>query len=54
VVFLDPNTFSEDGSVSLSGLSFSKDGKMAAYSISKGGSDWREVFVMDTGEKRKA
>jgi prolyl oligopeptidase len=53
VVFLDPNTFSEDGSVSLSGLSFSKDGKMAAYSISKGGSDWREVFVMDVEKKEK-
>lgn len=53
VVFLDPNTFSEDGSVALSSLSFSKDGKLAAYSISKGGSDWREVFVMDVENKEK-
>jgi prolyl oligopeptidase len=53
VVFLDPNTFSEDGTVALSGLSFSKDGKLCAYSISSGGSDWREVFVMDVETKEK-
>jgi len=53
VVFLDPNTFSEDGTVALSGLSFSKDGKLCAYSISKGGSDWREMFVMNVENKEK-
>lgn len=47
-VFLDPNTFSEDGTTSLAGLSFSDDGSMAAYSISEGGSDWRKVIVIDT------
>jgi len=46
-VFLDPNTFSEDGTVALSGLSFSKNGKFAAYSISTGGSDWREIYIID-------
>ncbi len=46
-VFLDPNTFSEDGTVSLGNLSFSKSGKIVAYSISEGGSDWRKVMVMD-------
>lgn len=46
-VFLDPNTFSEDGTTSLGGLSFSKDGKTVAYSISEGGSDWRKVIIMD-------
>ena len=46
-VFLDPNTFSEDGTTSLAGLSFSKNGNIAAYSISEGGSDWRKVIVMD-------
>ncbi len=51
-VFLDPNTFSEDGTVSLGGLNFSKDSKFAAYSISEGGSDWRKVIVMDA-ENRK-
>lgn len=51
-IFLDPNKFSEDGTISLSGLSFTKDGSLLAYSISKGGSDWREVFVMDTKTKK--
>ncbi len=46
-VFLDPNTFSEDGSTSLAGISFTKDGSLAAYSISEGGSDWRKVIVID-------
>lgn len=50
-VFLDPNTFSEDGTTSLAGLSFSKDGSMAAYSISEGGSDWRKVIVLNTATK---
>lgn len=47
-VFLDPNTFKEDGTISLGGISFSKDGSKLAYSISEGGSDWRKVLVMDT------
>jgi prolyl oligopeptidase len=46
-VFLDPNTFEEDGTTSLSGLSFSKSGNIAAYSISEGGSDWRKIIVLD-------
>lgn len=46
-VFLDPNTFAEDGSSSLGGLSFSKDGSLCAYQISEGGSDWRKVIIMD-------
>ncbi|GAA4968249.1 prolyl oligopeptidase family serine peptidase [Algibacter aquimarinus] len=50
-VFLDPNTFSDDGTISLSGLSFSKNSKLAAYSISEGGSDWRKVIVINTETK---
>ena len=50
-VFLDPNTFSEDGTTSLSGVSFSKNGKLAAYSISEGGSDWRKVIIKDAETK---
>ncbi|WP_346881687.1 prolyl oligopeptidase family serine peptidase [uncultured Algibacter sp.] len=50
-VFLDPNTFSEDGTVSLGALSFSKNGKILAYSISEGGSDWRKILIMDTENK---
>jgi len=52
-VFLDPNTFSNDASVSLAGLTFSHNTKYAAYSISKGGSDWRDVFVMDVASRKK-
>ena len=50
-IFLDPNTFAEDGTTSLAGLSFSKNGKLAAYSISEGGSDWRKIVVMDAIKK---
>ncbi len=50
-IFLDPNTFKKDGTISLSGLSFSENGKMATYSISIGGSDWRKVLVMNTETK---
>lgn len=50
-VFLDPNTFSEDGTTALGGLSFSKDKKFAAYAISEGGSDWRTAFVMNVESK---
>ena len=50
-IFLDPNKFSKDGSTSLAGISFSKDGSLAAYSISEGGSDWRKVIVLNTKDK---
>jgi len=50
-VFLDPNTFAEDGTISLGGTNFSKDGKTLAYSISEGGSDWRKILVMNTETK---
>lgn len=50
-VFLDPNTFSKDGTTSLGGIEFSKDSKIAAYSISEGGSDWRKVIVVDVESK---
>lgn len=47
-VFLDPNKLSDDGTVALTGLSFSHDGKYAAYTISRSGSDWTEIYVLDT------
>lgn len=46
-VFLDPNTFADDGTISLGAMSFSDDGKTVAYSISEGGSDWRKVIVIN-------
>ncbi|NRT16205.1 prolyl oligopeptidase [Flavobacterium sp. 28A] len=51
-VFLDPNTFSKDGTTSLGGLDFSKDGSKVAYAISEGGSDWRKVIIMDAVSKK--
>ncbi|EHH1105507.1 S9 family peptidase [Vibrio parahaemolyticus] len=52
-VFLDPNTLSEEGTTSLGEVSFSKDYRLVAYSISEGGSDWRKIFVIDTETKEQ-
>ena len=52
-VFLDPNKFSDDGTTSMSGLSFSKDGSLLAYQISEGGSDWRKIIIIDTQTKEQ-
>ena len=46
-VLLDPNKMSEEGIISISRVSVSNDAKYLAYSISKGGSDWNEIFVME-------
>jgi len=50
--FLDPNNLSAEGIVALGSLSFTKDGKLCAYSLSKAGSDWTEIFVMDVETKK--
>ncbi len=47
-MFLDPNKFSSDGTTSLAGIDFTKDGSLAAYQISEGGSDWRKVIIINT------
>ncbi len=52
-IFLDPNTFSEDGTVSLGGISFSKDDKYMSYLISESGSDWKKMYVMEVATKKK-
>ncbi|MEP1094537.1 MAG: prolyl oligopeptidase family serine peptidase [Cyclobacteriaceae bacterium] len=52
-VFLDPNTFSDDGTTALGGRSFSGDNKYLAYSISIGGSDWREIYVLNVETKEQ-
>jgi prolyl oligopeptidase len=51
-VFLDPNTFSNDGTISLGGTSINNSASLIAYSISDGGSDWRvwKVMNIETGE----
>ncbi len=46
-VFLDPNKLSTDGTVALKGVYFSNNGRWAAYSISRSGSDWQEFYVID-------
>jgi len=51
-VFLDPNTFSEDGTIALSNLAFSKNAELAAYTISEAGSDWKKIMVINV-ESRK-
>lgn len=53
-VLLDPNKLSKDGTVALSGLSVSPDGKLLAYSVAESGSDWTTWHVMniDTGKVR--
>ena len=47
-VFFDPNKLSEDGTIALSGSSFTDDGKLWAYGIAKSGSDRTEWKIMDT------
>ena len=51
-VLIDPNTWSKDGTVALSGTSFSDDGKYLAYGIQDGGSDWRTWKVMEIGSRK--
>lgn len=50
-LFLDPNTFSADGTTSLADIAFSKDGSLVAYQLSEGGSDWRKVVVIRAEDK---
>lgn len=52
-LFLDPNQLSDDGTVSLASLTFSKDHKYAAVGIAKSGSDWNEIFVLETATLKK-
>lgn len=51
-IFIDPNTFSKDGTTSLAEIEFSRDGSKVAYQISEGGSDWRKVIIMDAISKK--
>lgn len=52
-VFLDPNTFKEDGTISLGGSAFSDDGSLFGYLISEGGSDWRKAIVISVDTKKQ-
>ena len=50
-VFLDPNTFSKDGTTALAGLVYSKDGSLVTLMIQEGGSDWRKAVTIKTSDK---
>ena len=52
-IFLNPNTFSKDGTTSLGDVAFSKDGSLVAYLISEGGSDWRKGIVLNAKTKKR-
>ena len=52
-VFLDMNTYSTEGTASLSGFSFSGDNKYMAFGVSKAGSDWVEIHVMDVANRKE-
>lgn len=52
-VFLNPNTFSADGTTSLATVAFTEDGSLVAYLISEGGSDWRKGLVLDAKTKKQ-
>ncbi len=51
-VFLDPNTFSKDGTTRLAGVSFSKDGSRVGFQISKGGADWEDAIIINASDKK--
>ena len=51
-VLIDPNTWSADGTVQLGAFAPSKDGKLAAYAVSRSGSDWQELNVMDLSTRK--
>ncbi|MFB0515714.1 MAG: prolyl oligopeptidase family protein [Candidatus Neomarinimicrobiota bacterium] len=46
-VVLDPNTWSEDGTIALTGRSFTEDGRYMAYGQAQGGSDWQSYYIID-------
>ncbi len=52
-VLLNPNEWSKDGTASLASLAFSDDGKLAAYGVSKSGSDWSELYLLDVASGKK-
>lgn len=51
-LLIDPNKLSDDGTAKLNNLAFSKDGRFAAYGVSRGGSDWQEYQVLEVQTKR--
>ena len=52
-VLLDPNKLSTDGTVSLGGTFFSRNGRYMGYTINRSGSDWQEIYVVDVRTKMR-
>jgi len=52
-VLLDPNELSTDGTVAIAGQAASADGKFFAYAVARAGSDWNEIYVIETATGRK-
>ncbi len=52
-ILVDPNTWSKDGTIALSGTSFSDDGRYMAYGVAEAGSDWKTWRVMDVDSRRQ-
>ncbi|ACB85537.1 prolyl oligopeptidase family serine peptidase [Natranaerobius thermophilus] len=52
-LLVDPNKFSDDGTTAITVFFPSDDGKLLAYSLSRKGSDWQEIYIInvETGEK---
>jgi len=51
-VFIDPNSFSADGTIALGGQSFSKKARYMVYMIARSGSDWQEAVIRDLSSDR--
>jgi len=51
-LLLDPNTFSSDGTVAMSGIYFSHDSRYLGYAISSSGSDWKEFHILDLNSRK--
>ena len=47
-VILDPNQLSDNGTVALAGIFFDPTQRYLAYTVNRNGSDWTEIFVLDT------
>lgn len=52
-VLIDPNKWADDGTVALSGLEISTDGRYAAYGVQDSGSDWNTWHVMEIATQKK-
>ena len=51
-LLIDPNRWSKDGTVALTGTSFSRDGRYLAYGVSEAGSDWQTWRVLEVASGR--